>query len=99
MTRRKFWQRREVPWWGDPGEKSRIVRVGRIEPDGNGRVDLTGWRFASPSVPRGMKPGTVSVLASDGGLSGWAPTELHAIAHGQPCGCEVARRIREGGLR
>jgi hypothetical protein len=97
---RKFWRKKPaLPWWGGPGEKSRVVRVGRIEPDGNGRVDLTGWRFASPSGAPGVKPGVVWMLASDEGLSGWAPTELHAMAHGQPCECEVAYRIREGGLR
>lgn len=71
--------------------KLAINRVGTVTLQADGQVDASGWGFGTPALPEGA---TVDMEPSAGGLAGWTAYELHAIAHGIPCDCEVAQSVR-----
>lgn len=50
----------------------------------DGRVDFDSWDFYAAEMA-----GTdgLSVAPTPEGMAGWSLSELHAIAHGHPCGC------------
>lgn len=71
-----------------PIQRLRITQVGNVEPrpDGVG-IDANSWRFESAMIPSGH----MIDLEPVGVLGGWTAYELHAIAHGLPCQCEIGR--------
>ncbi|MFE2693674.1 hypothetical protein [Streptomyces mirabilis] len=80
----------------------RLIQVGKITTRHTARgnsIDLTGWIF-----DRTSGPGPISI--TDGSLQsylmtgapekahGWTLPELHALAHGGSCTCDVVRLAR-----
>ncbi len=89
----------------DPGvqqTKHRIGQVGTIGVAADGTsVDIGEWEFrhvvndASWIPPDMMR---FPELEVDGRIAGWAPWELHDVAHGWPCGCGVDKVLRDAGF-
>jgi hypothetical protein len=99
-TVRREWERREhaakLARWRAEDEAVRLaarlplLAVGSVYPNEAGEPVYDGFVFQAPAGLDGMAP---PVLASAGRhprgalISGWKPTELHALAHGAACTC------------
>lgn len=81
--------------------KMRILQIGtittRTSPRGN-EIHVSGWAFDTLSGPHaGPSKGTSQPYSSIGApekAHGWTLQELHAIAHGGACQCDVVRLTR-----
>jgi hypothetical protein len=79
--------------------KMRITKVGTVRVLEGSVVEARYWRFWGKNewAPTGLYETT---LGPDLKVAGWHLTELHAIAHGEPCDCgltEMVERYEQGG--
>ncbi|MGW0647314.1 hypothetical protein ACWD4T_00665 [Streptomyces umbrinus] len=80
----------------------RILQIGTITTRRTCRrnvINITGWTFDRLSGPRGadVADGTPEVFEITGTpekIHGWTLAELHAIAHGGSCTCDVVQLAR-----
>ncbi|WHM41099.1 hypothetical protein [Streptomyces sp. BPTC-684] len=81
--------------------KLRVLQIGtvttRTGPQGN-EIHTNGWAFDTLASPHsGPSNGTTQAYSTTGGperISGWTIQELHTIAHGGACQCDVIRLAR-----
>lgn len=79
----------------------RMLQIGTITtrtgPRGN-QIHVSGWAFDSLSGPySGPSDGTLQSYSGTGApekTCGWTIQELHAVAHGGACQCDVVRLAR-----
>lgn len=83
---------------GRPAGKLRVIQIGTITTRTGTRrneIHVTGWGFDALSGPHaGPSSGTFQPYSGTGApekTCGWTVQELHAIAHGGACQCDVAR--------
>ncbi|MFE7442379.1 hypothetical protein ACFU7X_18230 [Streptomyces chartreusis] len=72
----------------------RIEHIGNVTTRGR-EIHITGWRFSTHPFGTEVTGGQAySYVGAPEQTSGWNVDELHAIAHGGACRCDVARLAR-----
>ena len=71
-----------------------IKKVGTVALRSDGTMDASGWEFGAPGQPSTFH---MDAEPTAGRLAGWEAVELHAVAHGVPCDCEVAAWLADNG--
>jgi len=72
----------------------RIEHIGTVTTRGN-EIHVTGWQFST--LPYGVKAASSQTFGHRGRpeqTCGWSVQELHAMAHGGACRCDVVRLAR-----
>ncbi|MGW6571928.1 hypothetical protein ACWGAN_07100 [Streptomyces sp. NPDC054945] len=82
--------------------RMRLVQVGTVttRTSSSGPViDISGWVFDAATIASGQRPSGAPTTFRTGGapekVHGWTLPELHAMAHGGACTCDVVRLSRK----
>ncbi|WP_331732166.1 hypothetical protein OG592_41265 (plasmid) [Streptomyces avidinii] len=82
--------------------RKRLVQVGTVTTrtgPGGPVIDISGWVFDSATTSSGQRPSgsptTFRTTGSPEKVHGWTLPELHAMAHGGACACDVVRLSRK----
>ncbi|TDU67903.1 hypothetical protein [Streptomyces sp. KS 21] len=82
--------------------RMRLVQVGTVttRTSSSGPViDISGWVFDAATTASGQRPSGAPTTFRTGGapekIHGWTLPELHAMAHGGACSCDVVRLSRK----
>ncbi|MFE9481220.1 hypothetical protein ACFYNM_21765 [Streptomyces spororaveus] len=82
--------------------RMRLMQVGTVTTRtgfrGRPVIDISGWVFDAATTTSGQHPSGSSTTFRTGGapekVHGWNLPELHAMAHGGACACDVVRLSR-----